>query len=140
MKQRYPTNWLSNVLALIAVLTLMLVVILGVGMGMNMDKDSSMAGCLFMFMNDARTLCPMSALEHVANWQKLFNAIPALRLAYMSVLILLLPYILPSLLFAKSNQKLKRSPHALVRENTLLAPLNYLILAFSQGLLHPKIY
>ena len=138
MEQLYPTNWLSNVLALMVVLTLMLVAILGVGMGMNMGSNGSMAGCLFM--NYAGALCPMNALEHVKIWRESFSAIPALRFLYVSLFALQLLYILSSSLLTNFEPNLKRSPHALVKDNRLLIFFDYLILAFSRGILNPKIY
>lgn len=138
MKQLHIENWINKALALMAALTLILVAILGVGMEMNMGSSGSMTGCLFM--NHQGALCPMNALEHIAKWQEIFNAIPSLKFAYASIFILLLLYVLPSLSPIGSKQGLEQSPHALARNNALLASLDYIMLAFSQGLLHPKIY
>jgi len=138
MEQLCPTNWLSRILAITGVLTLMFVAVLGVGMGMNMRSNGSMAGCLFM--NHPGALCPMNALEHVARWQKIFSAIPALRLLYISLFALQLLYILSSSLLTNFKPDLKRTLHALVKDNKLLIFFDYLILAFSRGILNPKIY
>lgn len=140
LKVKDIMNSLKKILALMAVLTLILVVILGVGMEMNMDKGGSMTGCFFLNYQGPLALCPMSALEHMARWQEAFSAVPVLRLLSISLFALQLLYLLPTSLVADLKPNVKRSLHALSRDRRLLICFDYLVLAFSQGILHPKIF
>lgn len=107
----------------------------------NMDSDGSMSGCV---MPGMATLCKMDPLEHIATWQSMFTAVPSqndILLLLASLLALALgalflthrsiapPKVAPALqqkLFSYYKQRIP-----------IIHPLQE---AFSNGILHPKIF
>lgn len=112
--------------------------ILGVGMSMEIE-GGQMSGCPFM-ANQA-TLCQMSATEHIAQWQQAFLGIPTKTGLFALVVILLAAVIIP---FAKPFSQIKHSEAAsrllFYLRDTATKIFNPLLLAFSDGILNPKIY
>jgi hypothetical protein len=106
--------------------------------GMDMQNDGTMSGCAFM---GERAICAMTALEHIAAWQSAFAA--TLPMAGLISLVLLLFVSL----FALRSRKLiflpdKDPPTYRFRLHyrkraPFLDPLQE---AFSNGILHPKVF
>lgn len=111
-------------------------------MDMRMSHDGTMAsGC--PFMPDMATLCQMQPLEHIAAWQSAFEATPNLHTA-LAVLLLLLSCVFTAVsLCPRPIPQLRKvllhtSAHTYYRRQIPIAhPLQE---AFSNGILHPKLF
>ena len=113
--------------------------IFGVGMGME-TEDGQMSGCPFM-ANQA-TLCQMSATEHIAQWQQTFLGIPTKIGLIVLIVILLAAVVIP---FAKPFSQVGKLTELAARLFTyqrthFIKVFDPLLIAFSDGILNPKIY
>lgn len=93
--------------------------------------NGDMSAC--PFMGEQASFCKMTILEHIAFWQSLF----ALNLKF-NLLILLIIYLVIERLIPKLD--FRKNYLSLFVQNTYCQPLSYLVIIFSDGLLHPKIY
>ncbi len=127
----------------ICLLTFMLIFIiisnLGLNLSMNMDKQGHVTHC--PFMNDTATVCPMTFTEHLLRWEEMFTATMQSK-AFQSYMFILLVAVL-YLVEQRSNTKQSDSDITYKyykdrHKDTKL--FNYLILAFSDGIIHPKLY
>ena len=132
---------INAILAVVAVLTVPMAVVLSISYSMAMESDGVMENCLF---GGTASVCPMSLFEHLSSWQNMFVAnLPKVAALYLFLFLVLIGLhlassdlqLMPSKL-SKSiqNQKLylKQKPNILLFDD--------LRLAFTQGLLEPKIY
>lgn len=104
---------------------------------MTMDEMGQMTGC---GLEHTATLCPVNVAQHLQFWQQVFvtTSPTAILLALMvAVVAFSLNQLIDPLHGAIT--KLKYSRWQLLYEPTLLLG-DYLRQAFSQGILHPKIY
>ncbi len=104
-----------------------------------MHKDGKMSNCPFM-INDSSSLCQMSVSEHMQKWQEMFAAIVS-KVASIPLLLVVLSvsfvYSLSQFTLAPPlTQILKRYK----KEHPDIRALNPLLMAFSKGILHPKLY
>ena len=112
--------------------------IFGVGIGMTV-KDGQMSSC--PFMASEASMCQMGATEHISQWQRALLGIPKgdfLALEVLLFAIVLIP-------FAKTFFKLEKLTEftAQLFAHEKAHPLKVfdpLLLAFSGGILNPKIY
>ena len=110
---------------------------LSVSMGMMRSMDGMMAPCPFMQDNGA--VCSMSLAAHVVNWQQLSTALPT---AISIAALVFLYFGLPTLFGAV----LRKNPPPLLFEqvrkqnNFRVSPPTPLALAFSQGILHSRLF
>lgn len=109
----------------------------GLNASMKMHEDGSMSNCPLMIGQSS--ICKMPVSEHISWWQQLFTAIPQLSsfLFLTFVLFTGLTFLIFQFTLAPPNAlnfKVYR------RSNPHIKLFNYLSLAFSKGLLHPKIY
>lgn len=125
-------------LGLFALGIFLLTSILGVAthsVGMQTDEGGTMVGCLWA---GEAAMCQMNAFEHLSLWRNIFTAI--LSVSTSAALFLALAWFIFS----------RHGRHRL-QERILAQPLrvytapdislgDYLRQAFSQGILHPKIY
>ncbi len=121
--------------ALFAVISLF-----GVGISMSFTHNGDMIGC--PFVSGTASMCQMGVLEHIAYWQQLF-------IAKVNDTTILIPWLLFIPLFLavrqlgtknKDKTPLDLSFRLYDKSNPQIRLLNYLISAFSKGILHPKIY
>lgn len=110
----------------------------GMGIGMEM-KDGQMSSC--PFTASQASICQMSVTEHISQWQHSFLGIPTkINLLILSLLLLSI-IIVP---FAKSFTKVKQIELAaqliFYYKTAVTKILNQLLIAFSDGILNPKIY
>ena len=110
----------------------------GIGIGMAM-QDGQMSSC--PFMANQTSICQMSVNEHIATWQQSFLGVPAKSSVLILASLLLAFAVVP---FAKPFSQVKQSKTAArflfyLRSiaNKIFDPL---LLAFSDGILNPKIY
>lgn len=105
---------------------------------MNMTAGDDALGCLFM---NTPTLCAMNPFEHIAVWQSTFAA------SFSKEIFSLLTLTLLIVLFIFTSQHFERSsktPPLLVRvwrrTSQIFIARDPLQEAFSNGILHPKIF
>jgi len=105
---------------------------------MSMDMNGRMINC--PFMNDSSNLCQMSVAEHISQWQQ-FSTIIRERVLLLSFLLIFL-YSARFSIAAQAYEKLKhhRFRNYFYRYKPELKLFNHLALAFSDGLIHSKIY
>lgn len=113
--------------------------ILGMGMSMG-TTDGQMSSCPFTAGQAA--VCQMSITEHVAKWQTTFTGVPMQTELAVLALVLLAVALIP---FAKPFSELKNLPALTARirayQRAYFAKIfDPLLLAFSDGILNPKIY
>jgi len=106
---------------------------------MPMDEHGKMSNCPFM---GAAAVCRMNPLEHLAAWQNMFTIPPQKNI--LVFLILFLVAFLAALLsrnFWRTRAKESVSTKSLYYKRTNAASIrNPLQEAFSDGILHPKIF
>lgn len=110
---------------------------LGMGnFGMTADANGQMSNCPFMGVT---AVCKMSPLGHIDAWQNMFTALPFK--SALTLFTLLLLAIFAALLFRDllDNQR-PRLVYARRFRNPTHIVRNELQEAFSNGILHPKIF
>jgi hypothetical protein len=113
--------------------------ILGIGIGMEM-KDGQMSSCPFTAGQEA--MCQMNITEHITKWQQAFLGIPA-KTNFLAFIAVLLFAIFAS--FIKPFPQLKKLTESAVRflayhRANFAKVFDPLLIAFSDGILNPKIY
>lgn len=124
---------------LFVLISFVFVSILGMGMSMR-TTDGQMSSCPFTAGQTA--MCQMGIMEHIARWHGAFTGIPTQTKLAVLALALLAVALIP---FAKPFSELRNLPALTVRmrayQRTRFAKIfNPLLLAFSDGILNPKIY
>lgn len=139
---KQKNHWLPTLLAVVFVL----VSVLGVYFGMEQHfapemMNKKMATCPAMATQSA--LCPMNITDYITAWQQLLAAIPVNE---FSKLLILLAFGLAGVCL-KLWQRIRASPdllwrycRRLERQHPQQRLYNYLLSAFSQGIIQPKIY
>jgi len=109
-------------------------------LGMERDAQGNMSGCFFT----GTAICTMTPLEHFAAWQSMFTA--ATAKASNAILLLLLASALFAAfqtmraLFDATIDFLAARQKLYLKYSFAYSHLNPIQEAFSQGILHPKIY
>jgi len=131
--------WYFGVMRWGAFLTVLLVLFVGTfGVWHALNMHGEMSGC--PLMTYAASLCGMSPIEHLAVWQRVFTAVP------QRALMLLLGFLMFGIVLSRLGGSRVRlwadqAQYQATRRLVLVfAPLEPLKRAFSQGILHPKIY
>lgn len=130
---------LSENLIIFVLVSFAFMSILGVGIGMEMT-DGQMYSCPFMAGQTA--ICQMSITEHITQWQEAFLGIP-IKTNFFVLIIVLLAIVVIS--FAKAFSQLEKLTELATRLSAyykahfvkIFVPL---LIAFSDGILNPKIY
>ena len=126
-------------LTIISIFTFLFINIFGLNMSMRMDKDGHMAPC--PFMNDKKTICSMSFTEHLAKWSSLFNTNLQINDLLATVVLLATAIILVFCNPFRIALAALLCLHRYYRDkNPSLKVSNYLTLAFSDGILNPRLY
>lgn len=111
----------------------------GLGLSMKHDMQGSMVNC--PLMSGSTTLCQMNPLEHITKWQQLFTTT---RQTDAMVLIVALFILGSTILLLKMHSQRSLLQIRLYtyhkRKNPQMQLFNHLLLAFSNGVLHPKLY
>lgn len=134
----------GHALLIVTLLTLSFLLIGSLGvltMGTEMQSDGHMPGCPFMGEN---AICGMSPLEHMAAWQSMF--VSTLTKIFKTHQLLLLvaaifaAFLTMRLLFETALDLLASRQRLYLKYSYAYAYVPPLQEAFSQGILHPKIY
>ncbi len=124
---------------LLVLTTFIFVSLFGMSLTMSMDKNGKMSNC--PFMNNSSSICQMSVGDHIAKWRGLFEASPQLNAFF-----LLLALFTTAIFVKRVRTNLAFAPPSYVsykryKQNHLDTNLfNNLIVAFSDGILHPQVY
>lgn len=109
-------------------------------LGMQIDEHGNMSNCPFLL--EQTSVCSMGIMEHIAKWQQFFTVLLSQSDVLASIIFLFLNFVLLAIFIHVLNT----SPTALalfppIPKNKPEAKLfNHLATAFSQGILHPRIY
>ena len=107
---------------------------------MSMNINGRMTNC--PFMNDVSSFCQMGVFEHINKWQQFFTVIREKSLLLSLFALLTFFKITSFAVFKKLYEKLKhqRFRKYFYRYNPEMKVFNNLALAFSRGIIKPKIY
>lgn len=107
---------------------------------MSFDMNGKMMHC--PFMTDSQSFCQMSVSEHINQWQHFFTAIKekSLLLSLFSLLIFIQIAVVAINVKAFEKLKHQRFRNYLYRHKPEIKLFDYLALAFSDGIIHSKIY
>lgn len=107
---------------------------------MPMDKDGRMVNC--PFMNGSTGFCQMTLADHMNLWQQFFSTtkVKDILLVVLSLFAFLFSILLATNLLTYYQLKSQSLRHYLYRYHPELKLFDYLALAFSDGLIHSKIY
>ena len=109
----------------------------GVGLGMEMQGEQ-ISFC--PFMAEHAVVCPMSVIEHIAQWQQAFLGTPkgsSLALLVLFLAIVFVPFVKT---FSRIENAVKLRREFDCQRARAFAIIDPLLLAFSDGILKPKIY
>lgn len=115
--------------------------VFGVEMGMIPDENGNMSGC--PFATEQTSVCPMNTIEHIAQWQQAFLGMPIranlLALAIIALLaVVIIPLVKPFFQLKKLTMLAARL--LAYHKDNLVKVFDPLLVAFSDGILNPKIY
>jgi len=128
---------LSENLMLFVLVSFIFMSVFGMGIGMEM-ANGEMSSC--PFMADQTTMCQMNVAEHIAKWQEAVTGIPIKLLAFATTL-LALAFVGPIKLRAQPKELPAFSARLLAHYKINLGKVfDRLLIAFSSGILKPKIY
>jgi hypothetical protein len=107
---------------------------------MSMDMNGHMVNC--PFMDDSSSFCQMTLVEHITQWQQFFAMTGEKNLIMSLFALLIVLYVAVSEIITKAYEKLKhqRFRNYFYRYKPEIKLFDYLALAFSDGLIHSKIY
>lgn len=103
-----------------------------------LSMDGEMSGC--PLVAQSASLCAMSPIEHLVLWQRLFSALPQRALLLIVVGFLLSVFLCRRAESVLTTRALGEPYQAYRRSILAFVSLEPLTSAFSQGILHPKIY
>lgn len=130
---------LSENLTIFVLVSFVFMSILGMGLSMEM-RDGQMSSCPFMAGQE--TMCQMSVTQHIVQWQQSFLGIPIktslLALVTALLAVVIIPFVKP---FSKLEELNKFVARLFVYRTThIVKVFDPLLLAFSDGILNPRIY
>ena len=137
---RWRTITLYNTLAIMLVGGFMLAATFGMMIGMQTDEHGMMSGC--PFMSEQASICPMGVMEHIAKWQQLVTAVLFTSHTSDSFIFFLLAVVIFFYFcaYAKSLFLLFVPSPPVMHSRQEIALYHHLKIAFSQGILHPRLY
>ncbi|MBI4098784.1 MAG: hypothetical protein HY437_02000 [Candidatus Magasanikbacteria bacterium] len=114
---------------------LLITATLGVKMSMMMDQgDMAMAGCPFM---ETGSLCQMTVAEHLRVWESLFTMVTHPEFLLILLLIVVATGLISLILTGPPHVASVADQYRRRPDLTLFKPF---LLAFSDGIIHPKLY
>ena len=110
----------------------------GLGMSMMTDAQGHMSNC--PLMNGSQSICTMNVFDHLANWQNLFVTVAPTAFNLSLILLISLTLILSAFVIYSPSIRENQSQSFSNFHAEFSAFFNPLRIAFSNGILHPKIY
>jgi len=108
--------------------------------GMQLDRNNNMSGCPFML--EKTSVCSMGVAEHIAKWQQLFTAVFSKSDGLAFIILFLFAAVLFIIFVRRSDVSLLArvlSP-PIPKTEPEVKLFNQLVVAFSQGILNPRLY
>ena len=107
---------------------------------MPFDMNGKMVHC--PFMADSQSFCQMGISEHISQWQQFFTMTREKRLLLSLFSLLVFIQVAIVIINVKAFEKLKhqRFRNYFYRYRPEIKLFDYLALAFSDGIIHSKIY
>lgn len=104
------------------------------------DEGGSMVNC--PFMNDYPGFCQMTLNEHISFWQQMFAIIRLKELIFLPFSLLIITFFVLYTITEKIYYKLKSQSfyNYLYQHKPEIKIFNHILLAFSRGIIHPKVY
>lgn len=129
---------ISKLGSFLIVLSVLLISIFGPAVIMGLTQGGEMTGC--PLVGGIASMCQMSVIEHISYWQQLFTATSSNTITTLAFLLFL--FLLGTNLALSQNKRIswKLFYKFYNRNNPQALLFNYLILVFSTGILHPKVY
>jgi len=128
---------MKRFIVLLSIVALLLIGGFGLNLSMPMQDDGEMVNC--PLTNDSSSFCQMGVTEHIAKWQQMFQAVHFSGAFF----IFLLGFVL-AVWYLSQRAYFSLSPPMKLRfykkEHPDIRLFDNLLLAFSGGILHPKIY
>lgn len=127
---------MQRFIILLSVVTLLFIGGFGMNLSMSIQNDGKMSKCPLMVQSSS--FCQMGIVEHISKWQEMFLAIP-----FSGALFLLFGLVFAVWHLSQRNYFSLSPPISLrlyKREHPDIKLFDNLLLAFSKGILHPKIY
>ena len=121
-----------------ALLSFFAVAIFSVGIGMNMDDMGDMAHCVFM-MGEA-AICPMGVSQHIDEWTGLFAPIAKSFGAFLVLFVAIFFTVSPFKNFLLRDRERQKAKRIYAEDSFYLDSLNFLVQAFSCGILNTRRY
>lgn len=123
----------------IVITTSLYVFIFGIsGLGLGMDMSGQMTNC--PFSNHSMSICKMSPMEHIQEWQSMFTSLPikdTLSIIFTLLLFIVIRNLLPRYKFSVPEIKYLYTKYLFRSNFHIYNPLKE---AFSGGILNPKLF
>lgn len=134
------TITIPQLLAIFVLAAVLFAATLSIAVGMKTDAHGNMSDC--PLMSEKMSVCSMGVIEHIAKWQQLSIATFLKSDVVAFIILLLITFILIDV-FARapgisSPALVLHSP--VTKNKPDIKLFNYLVIAFSQGILNPRIY
>ena len=130
MNQRFLLVLLASIFIFVS--------LFGMNLTMSMDKDGKMANC--PLTSNSSTFCQMGITQHIAKWQQMLQAFP---FTSVSLFFLLGFFFIATAFYIRILSSLAPPMSSKLKSYQKEHPdigFDKLLLAFSDGILHPKIY
>ena len=112
------------------------ILLTGMSMGMGDDMQGNMQGCPFML---GTSICHMSLFEHIASWQTMFAVTGSVSNKLLALLsVFLFAFFLSK--YLDPPPRLLGSARLTNAKRRLLRFARTLLLAFSRGIVNPKLF
>lgn len=129
---------MKKLLVSVALLAFLFVGLFGMNLSMSKNTDGKMAKC--PLINSSSSICQMGVLEHISKWQQVLQAIPSSAFFLFALGLLFIARSFYSRAYFLLSPPQRNSPRLYYKEHPDINLFNSLLLAFSDGILHPKIY
>lgn len=128
---------MKKLLGITTAIIFLFIVFFGLNLSMKLHEEGNMAAC--PFMTGQSSMCQMSVGEHLSQWRQMFTATPQIFYQVLLPVIFFvgLSFLLSQFTLAPPNSLTLKFYKANHIESKLF---NNLLLAFSGGILHPKVY
>lgn len=106
--------------------------------GMGIDMNGQMVNC--PFSNHSMSICKMSPMEHIGEWQSMFTSLPlkdTLSIIFTLLLFIAIRNLLPRYRFSLPEIKYLYTKYLFRSNFHIYNPLKE---AFSRGILNPKLF
>ena len=128
---------IKKFLILLTILVFSFLGAFALNLSMSLDNHGKMSSCNLMSTESG--ICQMTLSDHFLRWGQMFTA--TINWSLTSLLLLVTAFSIGFITLFKAAEHLFLQLHQRYKvQNPMLKLFDYLLLAFSKGILHPKIY